>query len=243
LILRQLVVFCLLDLLQHSWSKALMTLSMARWRVVSSIDSKVFGKTTTGLRTGVREAATSRHRFWCSFSTCVDVQTCVYIYKMRQYPTYVHTSKLMYMILNIHVTYIKPMSYVLHRFAVPGNVLPCLVQLVVAGCRPLTSTNANLIGLWTVTQPWARAQLVSVRCIQVLRAVLGTFCTGTATTTIHRGLPHANDATHFPLRQEHHMIIIYYIYIYIIILIYFMFCLNISVERKSCTVPWEQRRC
>ena len=213
MILRQLVVFCLLDLLQHSWSKALMTLSMARWRVVSSIDSKVFGKTTTGLRTGVREAATSRQID--SDAPLARAWMCklVYIYKMRQYPTYVHTSKLMYMILNIHVTYIKPLSYVLHRFAVPGNVLPCLVQLVVAGCRPLTSTNANLIGLWTVTQPWARAQLVSVRCIQVLRAVLGTFCTGTATTTIHRGLPHANDATHFPLRQEHHMIIIYIIYI------------------------------
>ena len=135
----------------------------------------------------------STDRFWCSFSTCVDVQTCVYIYKMRQYPTYVHTSKLMYMILNIHVTYIKPMSYVLHRFAVPGNVLPCLVQLVVAGCRPLTSTNANLIGLWTVTQPWARAQLVSVRCIQVLKTVLDTFCTGTAITTFTQGLPDAND--------------------------------------------------
>ena len=245
-----------LDHFDSETACSLLSIGFASAQLKQSIDDTLDGPMTScffhrlqGLRKNYywpqdrspRSRDISTDRFWCSFSTCVDVQTCVYIYKMRQYPTYVHTSKLMYMILNIHVTYIKPMSYVLHRFAVPGNVLPCLVQLVVAGCRPLTSTNANLIGLWTVTQPWARAQLVSVRCIQVLRAVLGTFCTGTATTTIHRGLPHANDATHFPLRQEHHMIIIYYIYI--IILIYFMFCLNISVERKSCTVPWGQRRC
>ena len=71
----------------------------------------------------------STDRFWCCFSTCVDVQTCVY--KMRQYTTYVHTKLMilmyMIMILNINVTYIKPTSYIFHRFAVPGNVLPRLV--------------------------------------------------------------------------------------------------------------------
>ena len=177
---------------------------MARWRVVSSIDSKVFGKTTTGLRTGVK-AATSRQILM--LLEHVDVQT--WVYKMicniiSKY--YVHIDKLM--ILNINATYITPMSY----------VLPCLAM----SCHVWFNWWLPVAGHWRVRTPtwldfgqWRSRELeqleliVSARCIQVLKAVLDTFCTGTAITTIHRVflmLMISNDATYFPLGQEHHII-------------------------------------
>ena len=76
-------------------------------------------------------------RFWCSFSTCVDVQTCVY--KMRQYPTYVHTSKLMYMIM-------WPTLNQCHTFCI---VLPCLAM----SCHVWFNWWLPVVGHWRVRTP------------------------------------------------------------------------------------------